>query len=134
MLLSPAFDSLSKTAILPRQARDKHREYSKNGPVLAGRCSGSRRLDVGQNANSARPGGYGNALFGRPLFMLKMIVLPRQARDEHREGRLLTKNTTHYRLSRCDAGVSDGTRLRGAVGGQGIRDVRYLLFPLLILI
>ena len=44
-----------KIIILPRLARDKHRENSKKAPFLA------------------------------PVYILKPIVLPRQARDKHRE-------------------------------------------------
>jgi hypothetical protein len=44
-----------KMIILPRLARDKHRENSKKAPFLA------------------------------PVYILKLIVLPRQARDKHRE-------------------------------------------------
>jgi hypothetical protein len=66
-----------KCIILPRQARDKHRENSKKARFLAGTRWNRRGTSHGKEMRKRS---------FLPLFMLGgMIVLPRQARDEHRK-------------------------------------------------
>jgi hypothetical protein len=84
---------LLKTIILPRQARDEHRETSErvmrflagNWHVLYHRMfDGEGRLDPN----------WGKKRLFWSICILKMIDLPRQARDKHRE-------STQNRGTRC---------------------------------
>ena len=123
-----------KTIILPRQARDKHRENSPKRLISAGyynnegkdnaifatpfiyKCiiiftkTGSGRTYIGKAPNKkvvAFPYlGTGNVpkevrkrVFRDATFILKTIILPRQARDQHRENS--KKRTDFCRVSVC---------------------------------
>jgi hypothetical protein len=73
--------------ILPRQARDKHREHSKTNTAFSRRGGaapgmGEPLLNVSYSNQKDRFGEK-NVLF--ELFYIKTIILPRQARDKHRE-------------------------------------------------
>jgi hypothetical protein len=90
--------------ILPRQARDKHRENSKGRRVSAGDITAAKDLAlsrVGQGAASPHARGLRDQVrkqLSAPRFILQMTSLPRQARDKHRESTLKKK-----RFSRSDA-------------------------------
>ena len=87
-----------KTIILPRQVRDKHRETTPKNPVFrtcrlrrralgaAGRRRGPSRSSVtrlGGRRCSVRKTNY--VSFAMPFYTKDAIILPRQARDKHRE-------------------------------------------------
>jgi hypothetical protein len=62
--------------ILPRQARDKHREISKQSPVLLGKAS------VGRVANSSQPGWRGGTQ--EPSEEYDAVVLAMPPKDASR--------------------------------------------------
>jgi hypothetical protein len=75
-----------KTIILPRQARDKHRENSKKDVMHDKKVRHLGCFDDDREAAQAVDTAarrYGTVFF-RP-FILKTIFLPRQARDKHRK-------------------------------------------------
>ena len=78
---------IPKCWILPRHARDKHRESWKERPFC---CRRESRLTLTESSARfmAAPApwttGWGKRLFWS-LFLLNMIILPRQARDKHRK-------------------------------------------------
>ena len=81
----------TKTNILPRQARDKHRETTQKRVALCagGTNSSSGSPDLDDTDNTYLRCGWNNfgsenRLWGS-YFILILIVLPRQARDKHRE-------------------------------------------------
>jgi hypothetical protein len=87
-----------KANILPRQARDKHRKSQKKSGVFRRAGSriayagsyeiefftGGKTADATEKFTVPSTVGAKNASFLRH-FILKMILLPRQARDKHRE-------------------------------------------------
>jgi hypothetical protein len=80
--------------ILPRQARNKHRENSKKGRVSTGRACPLRR------------GGAKNAsLFAMPFYTTEAIIVPSRARDKHRinsqKRRVFSQLDRHYVYQFC---------------------------------
>jgi hypothetical protein len=73
------FIVLLKMVILPRQARDKHRKnLRKERRFLTGREGGAQGRAQDRNGSARK------RHFLRHLY-IKIIILPRQARDKHRE-------------------------------------------------
>jgi hypothetical protein len=74
-----------KTIILLRQTRDRHRKNSKQDAFFAGRRMGAGALA----AATRRAGKNTHMIFCENewyrFILNKMIILPRQARDKHRE-------------------------------------------------
>jgi hypothetical protein len=76
---------------LPRQAWD--RKPPKTNTVSAGMST--RRRAPGRNRKPAQPHGCGKNGALLRHFILKILILPRQARDKHRES---TQTTEHFLL------------------------------------
>ena len=91
-----------KCIMLPRQARDKHRENSKKARFVAENASSYYRPEwsfwqagIGTAAKynattfSPRVGDWTNVQVRKTVFFrhlyIKVMILPRQARDKHRE-------------------------------------------------
>jgi hypothetical protein len=68
--------------ILPRQARDKHRENSQKGPSSRRARVSPRSADVLDHVDRSNLR-YGNVFVA--AFYAKTRILPRQARDKHRK-------------------------------------------------
>jgi hypothetical protein len=68
---------LTMMTILPRQARDKHRESTQKQTVLSGAAIWHPHRAQVREAHEIS--------LAMPFYRLKVIVLPRQARDNHRE-------------------------------------------------
>jgi hypothetical protein len=84
-LFSPLFKL--KMVILPRQARDKHRENSINDVFLQARnahTTTSEQPGPARTTSMLSTQAVRNRVFLRHLY-IKMIILPRQARDKRRE-------------------------------------------------
>ena len=78
---------LPKTIILPSQAQDKHRETSKKRHAF---FAGRVETNPGQHVHIQRSAQQDDRCAGKKTgrfapFYAKMIILPRQARDKHRE-------------------------------------------------
>jgi hypothetical protein len=73
-----------KTIILPRQARDKHRETTQKRTFFSGECILSSPLILSFDPTNATGKKEKRLLFLSHLY-IKCIILPRQARDKHRE-------------------------------------------------
>jgi hypothetical protein len=83
-----------KTSILPRQARDKHRENSRKGPLFLRRY---RAEELEQSKTKGPPDVSEHGSFEPFVYKCDLLTLQRQARDKHRE-RALKKR--HYRFLR----------------------------------
>ena len=88
-------DFILSMVMLPRQARDKHSEnHSKGVDGSAGpRTEVVHQVENQYSCDTTQGGGgccssmrmgAGKRLLGGRHFLLKMIILPRQARDKHR--------------------------------------------------
>jgi len=79
-----------KTIILPRQARDKHRESTQIKGCVLSQClvRMARALPLDRQVRRLKQtlaGDMYDPATGRTYLYIKCIILPRQARDEHRE-------------------------------------------------
>ena len=73
-----------KLIVLPRPARDNHRENSpKNGTVFSGDLAAARAQHKPAVGEQGRADGMRKRHFLSHLY-INLIVLPRQARDKHR--------------------------------------------------
>ena len=89
-----------KCIILPRQARDKHRENSKKWPFSAGRPGPPRLRQAAPPEDQVRKRIFCAAI----LTQTDHVTLPRQARDEHRES--TQKRKIRFSAQRCRRFVS----------------------------
>jgi hypothetical protein len=83
-----------KTIDLPGQARDKHRERALTNDAF-------EYLNWAEHDRGQRPGkDEKTPLFARHLY-IKTIILPRQARDKHRESAAQNKRVMRFYYRRA---------------------------------
>ena len=109
--------------ILPRQARDKHRENSINDVFLQARnahTTTSEQPGPARTTSMLSTQAVRNRVFLRHLY-IKMIILPRQARDKHRES---TQKRTRF-LQGSRTPLSDTLPKRQLGWGEAFRPPRH---------
>jgi hypothetical protein len=104
--------------ILPRQARDRHRESTQKQTVFSGDRGEEQEGWTGNRGNGAFNGRRADQVRTRVFlrrFVLNVILLPRQARDKHREN---SKQRRVF-LQVHGENVVDGVPRRYLVGSKG---------------